>query len=648
MLTESQLIGYVESTLPPNERAAVEAALAQDAALRRRVLEQVRLDAALRASLGGAKAQERVKQSVLAVLRGESEAAIKQQVLEDTTHLHRPAAAELGHGRSVRGLPPHPKGEGEAHPVFFLRDALIMFGRWLTGSLSTGERAGVRAKGRSDYWGRVFAGAAACVVLALGVWLVVRSSPTTQGVLLTMEMPARVDFPTNTEMFPRPGTRIQYDRRAGSFTPQPGDGLRVGDSSSGTMSYADGTVLHLEPGTEVRFVTATNSTRTGGKQFTLVGGSLSADVAKQPANFPLLIHTPHATITVVGTEFDLAVGTNATQLEVTHGLVKMSGTNAATAVEVAAGETAVASPDAPPRATRLARNPYLWPFSSSSPWNTPLGRGAQYEPVNAPVFLADGPLTDAAIPRRTFRAGPADPLRGVWVDGERRADVRVAERTILPQGSDTFALMQAGRRFALELFNVRTRADGDLEAQEFERLDLAGPGAGQIAGRARPFGFASLGGLIRTRELESDIPHALAIRVDKSRLNVQPPGGGICVWPATNLTRVPPANGEVTGNLHVGTLLALPPEVDVTKLGLPASMLAVAHALQDYGAYVTAPGPRPLVLLMEERPPGSEIDAALNRLVPLLQVVRNNTAQTPGGGGEPRRALAPKFPNEGK
>jgi len=34
---------------------------------------------------------------------------------------------------------------------------------------------------------------------------------------------------------------------------------------------------------------------------------------------------------------------------------------------------------------------------------------------------------------------------------------------------------------------------------------------------------------------------------------------------------------------------------------------------------------------------------ALNRLVPLLQVVRNNTPQTPGGGGTPRREPAPEL-----
>ncbi len=609
MLTESQLIGYVEGTLPTDERAAVEAALAQDAALRRRVLAQMRLDAALRASLGSAKANEHVKQSVLAVLRGESEAAIKRQVLEDTTHLHRPTAA-------VKRRP---------------------FNLWVSdvgGAISHRFTAAATV------------GTAACLVLALGVWLGVRSGSTKPDVLAAMEMPQRVDFPTNTLRFPRPGVEIRYDGRAGSFTPQPGDGLRIGEAASGTIAYADGTVLHLEPGTEVRFVAANNSNRTGGKQLRLIRGTLSADVAKQPANLPLLIHTPHATITVVGTEFDLAVSPSATQLEVTHGLVKMSGTNTTAAVEVAAGEVAVASPDAPPRTMRLVRNPYLWPFSSSSPWNTPLGSGAKYEPLPGKSLLADGPLVDALRPRRPFMGGPAQPLRGLWSNGERRSDARFADSSALPNiKRDSIVLLQSGRRFAWELRGVTARADGDLEAEAMERIDLAGSGFVPTPNAAVPFGLSGLGGLIRVGELESGIRHALAARVPRERL-----GGRrdfakpSAIWPASG--------GDVPGHelLNVGTLLALPPEVDIRKLaGDSGPAYELAHALQDYGVYVTGTIAAPFALLTDgtERN-ASQFDALLNQLVPMLQVVRNNTAQTPGGGGKLRRALAPEFPNETK
>lgn len=611
MLTESQLIGFIEGTLPQEERAQVEAALAQDAALRRRVLEQMRLDTALRATLGGVKAGARVKQSVLAVLRGESDAALKRQVLEDTTHLHRPVVPVAAAVKRRPWLP--------------------AIDDWLSALL------------RRPAWAAGLA--AACLVLALGAWLIVRSGPAKPDDLAALETPQRVDFSAGTEMFPRPGTEIQFNhQRPGSFTPQPADGLRIGESASGTIAYADGTVLHLEPGTEVRFVAANSSNRTGGKQLRLVRGTLSADVAKQPASLPLLIHTPHATITVVGTEFDLAVGTHTTQLEVTHGLVKMSGTNAAASINVAAGEVAVASPDAPPRAQGLARNPLLRPFRSDSPWNTPLGRNAHYEPVRRNQLLADGPVVDALRSRRPFMGGPAQPLRAIWINGARKADARFNNSSALPKTTrDAVVLLQSGRRFAYELRGVTARADGDLEAEAMERIDLGGPGFVPTPNAAVPFGLSGLGGLIRVGELEGGIHHALAARVPRERL------GGRRDF-ATPSTVWPASGGDVPGNefLNIGTLLALPPEVDIRKLaGDSGPAYELARALQDYGVYVTGTIGAPFALLTDGTERNiSQFDALLNRLVPLLQVVRNNTAQAPGGGGEPRRPAAPKFPNE--
>jgi len=49
------------------------------------------------------------------------------------------------------------------------------------------------------------------------------------------------------------------------------------------------------------------------------------------------------------------------------------------------------------------------------------------------------------------------------------------------------------------------------------------------------------------------------------------------------------------------------------------------------------------MLLGEERPGAEWEHAAFNRLVPLLQVVVNNTPETPGGGGTPRRTPAPEL-----
>jgi len=63
----------------------------------------------------------------------------------------------------------------------------------------------------------------------------------------------------------------------------------------------------------------------------------------------------------------------------------------------------------------------------------------------------------------------------------------------------------------------------------------------------------------------------------------------------------------------------------------------------------------PLMFLCRRRPnictkvgeaqmSSAEADELLNKLIPLLQVVSNNTKQTPGGGGTPRREAAPELP----
>ncbi len=87
MLNEQELIAYLEKTLSPPERQRVEAELERDPQLRRQLVQHARMEQALRTALGGATANERVKQSVLTVLRGEKEAALKSRVLADMNGL---------------------------------------------------------------------------------------------------------------------------------------------------------------------------------------------------------------------------------------------------------------------------------------------------------------------------------------------------------------------------------------------------------------------------------------------------------------------------------------------------------------------------------------------------------------------------------
>lgn len=571
MLSEQELIGYLEATLPPAERARVEAELERDPKLRRQLVQQAQLDVALRATLGSTNANELVKQSVLTVLRGEQEAALKQRVLADA------------------------RSQSEPSSILQFLSSLI----------------------RRPAFGLSFAG----VIVLSAAWFAQRPAATVADI----ELPSRIEV-------------------AGSSTqPRCGDTIRAGKASSTTVKFADGTILHLEPGTEISLLPVGSPPRVGGKQFKLVTGAIAADVAKQPPGLPLLIQTPHALVTVVGTEFDLSVATNQTALEVTHGLVKMTGKSGTNVVSVAAGEFAVASPVTSIQYGRLPRNPYLWPFSSASIWNRPLSSSAKFAPVPGRSFLADGPLVDVMRPRRPLLGGPSDPLRSIWVEGERVADARLTAADMPDAGTfDNILLFQRARRYALELRQVSVRVDGDIDARSVVRTDLAGLGVNETGSAVNAFGLSQFGGLIHAHELQQGIPHALSCRVKRERLggrkDFQTPS---TVWPASG------GDAEDVGSLNIGTLLAIPPGVDIAAMfDTNGPAYELARAMQDYGVYVTGFGDAPFVLLRADRfMTAEDEDALVNCLAPLLQVVENNS---PALKGTPRRPPAPALPGEAK
>jgi hypothetical protein len=207
----------------------------------------------------------------------------------------------------------------------------------------------------------------------------------------------------------------------------------------------------------------------------------------------------------------------------------------------------------------------------------------------------------------------------------------------------------------LELFGVRRRDDGSWSTYVAIVNDLRGPGVYRTWHGTRAYGGSSMGGLIRKGELTSGIPHALAMATGSKMLNriiplAHPgfPGAGKAfVWPASSADTGAPYSD--IGNLHMGTLLAIPPDVDIMQLGITdRRTLSLARALQDYGAYIVDIGGgdwhRGGIFYAElsasgEAPQGPLPD--IDRVATLLQVVANNSDRRPGGGGAPRRPLAP-------
>ena len=98
-----------------------------------------------------------------------------------------------------------------------------------------------------------------------------------------------------------------------------GDTIKtLGANSFLKIEFRDGTLLHLSGDT--------TATVTGGKQKKLLlhVGAATLSVSPQPTNFPLLVVTPVAELTVKGTSFSVLSERSQTHLEVTEGLVDLT------------------------------------------------------------------------------------------------------------------------------------------------------------------------------------------------------------------------------------------------------------------------------------------------------------------------------------
>ena len=130
-----------------------------------------------------------------------------------------------------------------------------------------------------------------------------------------------------------------------------------------------------------------------------------------------------------------------------------------------------------------------------------------------------------------------------------------------------------------ELWMAQRAGDGSWSACWGGRIENMSQAQGVFP---FPYGVAASGlsylaGAIKASELHAGrIDHALAVNVVHAAVG----------------TQVAPANrtdGDSTDPdaIPEGTRFRLDPSIDVTKLGLPAGGVAIAHALQDYGMYVT-------------------------------------------------------------
>ena len=356
----------------------------------------------------------------------------------------------------------------------------------------------------------------------------------------------------------------------------------------------------------------------------------------------------------------------------------------------------------------FARDWRCWPFSQTSPWNTPIGSAARYSPIPAisamslnyeerwtsavviatdsdplaPIlfgpswgpqsmwnFLANGgktcgnsvdietSLKNRASPNLPYTANfystLATPDTSVWQlpPDYQQASVNYKSSARLPVNAcpspDSDALMAVFQPdgTVLDTVNTVVTSDGVILASMASYVDGRGEGTGYSNGR-RAGMVPSFAGLIRKGEIKSGrISHALVALAPPSLLTTA------AVWPALAFDR----DAGYSGTLPMGTLLAIPPQVDVTKLGLSPQGLTIARASQDYGVYLMDRGGTGLTLLAELGNPEIRWDGTpttppwwrdMEIIRDVLQQVVNNSAATPGGGGTPRAPLAPGFSDQ--
>jgi len=120
---------------------------------------------------------------------------------------------------------------------------------------------------------------------------------------------------------------------------QPGQEVRTGPDGRVTLRYDDKTTIEIGEESDLTLLIS-ESRRNRSKRLYLDRGELSADVAKQRANAPMRIATPHAEVEVIGTRFTLAVDAEArtTRLEVTEGRVRLTRAADTASVVIAGGQ----------------------------------------------------------------------------------------------------------------------------------------------------------------------------------------------------------------------------------------------------------------------------------------------------------------------
>jgi uncharacterized protein YjdB len=346
---------------------------------------------------------------------------------------------------------------------------------------------------------------------------------------------------------------------------------------------------------------------------------------------------------------------------------------------------------------KAQRDPFSWPFTTNSIWNMPIGSNAVYQPAGfkpvtdfpnvAPYWQGGIAIDDEPI----ILSKSTDPLMSVYLitNWSYRCGTTLNSGKQIrfpsnlsypdPNGSGNTpnysgAVVQPDG--SLWHFNaIATCGNNKLAAYDYtftENNTLTSTGHRGGHGGS---GLSGIGGSIRKGELLSSQPirHAIKLNVLGSRYLVYNNDGTPGYrWPAVVAdSYANPANdptwGYGTSNsnnysyMEIGALVAIKPDVTPQSLGISNPIaIKIFYALQDYGAYIVddthwnhydiplEEGVVDEVLNgqgtnMRNTDPQSQYFKDMMKIITNLHAITNNSSSSIGGGGTPRKPLAPPF-----
>ncbi|MBC1266499.1 hypothetical protein GNF07_05375 [Trichormus variabilis FSR] len=325
----------------------------------------------------------------------------------------------------------------------------------------------------------------------------------------------------------------------------------------------------------------------------------------------------------------------------------------------------------------VTRDPWLWPFSTTSIWNMPIGSDAKYIPANIQKAGWFGPDREYF-----YKLKASDPLRPVYSPGswtKRCAGTNymnislpvpnsliIPDATLTPYSTPNNAsafLMPDGKTLVQLEPLARCQKSGPIYGwRYYPDLSLSGQG---IGGAHFGSGLSSIGGSIRRGGLANDQPirHAIKFVLWGKKYFYYSSSLPGYRWPADRADNAAATNyGGKNPALVQGTLLAIPPSVTESSLQLQTPVgKKLFRALQNYGAYVVDDaGWDGHYIAVEKGVPeefktkyGYSFEASsgtfyndIMKLYQAVYIVDNNSPTSIGGGGATRRApLAPPLPS---